>query len=116
MSVREQHLWVVLNKTRFLSLPWVQMRNLASRVLSLVARRIGADFQARYGLPRCCWRALSRCRGCGTLAIRPPTGRVSGRPPDAASVIAATVLACRCIQETTELGYFTKGDMQGPGR
>ena len=48
-SVREQHLSGVLNNARFLLLPWVQVRNLASRVLSLAARRIGADFEARYG-------------------------------------------------------------------
>jgi hypothetical protein len=49
-SVREQHLSGVLNNARFLILPWVQVRNLASRVLSLAARRIGADFEARYGI------------------------------------------------------------------
>lgn len=49
-SVREQHLSGVLNNARFLILPWVQVRNLASRVLSLAVRRIGADFEARYGI------------------------------------------------------------------
>ncbi len=49
-SVREAHLGRVLNNARFLLLPWVQVRNLASRVLSLAARRIGADFEARYGI------------------------------------------------------------------
>jgi hypothetical protein len=48
--VRERHLARVLNNSRYLILPWVQVRNLASRVLSLAARRIGADFQARYGI------------------------------------------------------------------
>jgi hypothetical protein len=48
--VRERHLARVLNHARFLLLPWVQVRNLASRVLSLAARRIGADFEARYGI------------------------------------------------------------------
>jgi hypothetical protein len=49
-AVREHHLSGVLNNARFLILPWVQVRNLASRVLSLAARRIGADFEVRYGI------------------------------------------------------------------
>ena len=49
-EAREQHLAQVLNNGRFLILPWVQVRNLASRVLSLAARRIAADFEARYGI------------------------------------------------------------------
>jgi hypothetical protein len=40
--------WVVAN-TRFLIFPWVRVRNLASTALSLAARRIGADWQERYG-------------------------------------------------------------------
>jgi hypothetical protein len=49
-QARERHLGQVLNNARFLILPWVQVRNLASRVLSLAARRIAADFEARYGI------------------------------------------------------------------
>jgi hypothetical protein len=49
-SARETHLARVLNQARFLILPWVRVRNLASRVLSLVSRRIAADFEARYGI------------------------------------------------------------------
>ena len=49
-EAREGHLPQVLNNSRYLILPWVQVRNLASRVLSLAARRIGADFEARYGI------------------------------------------------------------------
>lgn len=40
--------WVV-NNTRFLILPWVRVRYLASHVLGLVARRIGEDFRERWG-------------------------------------------------------------------
>lgn len=40
--------WVVTN-TRFLIFPWVRIRNLASKALSLVARRIRQDWQQRYG-------------------------------------------------------------------
>ncbi len=46
---REAHLGRVLNNARFLILPWVQVKNLASKVLALAAARVGADFAARYG-------------------------------------------------------------------
>jgi hypothetical protein len=46
---REAHLGRVVNNARFLLLPWVRVRNLASRVLSLAATRVGEDFAARYG-------------------------------------------------------------------
>ncbi len=49
-ALREAHLPRVLNNARFLILPWVAVRNLASRVLSLAARRIANDFEARYGI------------------------------------------------------------------
>ncbi len=47
---REQGLARVLNNSRFLVLPWVQVKNLASRVLALSARRLARDFPARYGI------------------------------------------------------------------
>jgi hypothetical protein len=37
------------NNTRFLILPWVRVRHLASHVLGQVARRISADWQQKYG-------------------------------------------------------------------
>ena len=39
----------VVNNNRFLIPPWVRAPNLASRLLSLVARRIAADWHSRYG-------------------------------------------------------------------
>jgi hypothetical protein len=40
--------WVVAN-TRFLIFPWVRVRNLASKALSLAAQRLREDWQERYG-------------------------------------------------------------------
>ena len=40
--------WVVSN-TRFLLFPWVRIKNLASKALSLATQRIRADWQQRYG-------------------------------------------------------------------
>jgi hypothetical protein len=48
---RERNLERLTNNTRFLILPWVVVPHLASHVLSLIARRIGADWQAKYGHP-----------------------------------------------------------------
>jgi hypothetical protein len=48
-SCREARLQRVLNNARFLLLPWIRVRNLASKVLALAAARIVDDFAARYG-------------------------------------------------------------------
>jgi hypothetical protein len=50
-QAREAHLGRVLNNARFLLLPWVQVKHLASKVLAMAARRVAADFPARYGEP-----------------------------------------------------------------
>jgi hypothetical protein len=46
---RQAGLQTVANNTRFLILPWVRIPALASHVLGQVARRINADWQAKYG-------------------------------------------------------------------
>lgn len=46
---RQRHLAQVVNNVRFLLLPWVRVEHLASKVLALSARGLGAAWQARYG-------------------------------------------------------------------
>jgi hypothetical protein len=46
---RKARLHLVVNNARFLILPWVQCRNLASKALSLVTKRLALDWQERYG-------------------------------------------------------------------
>jgi hypothetical protein len=46
---RERNLHLIVNNARFLILPWIRRRNLASRILSLVIKRLPRDWQARYG-------------------------------------------------------------------
>jgi hypothetical protein len=46
---RQQHLGGVANQQRFLILPWVRVKYLASHLLALATRRVSADWQARYG-------------------------------------------------------------------
>jgi len=50
-SVRQSNLHLLANNMRFLILPWVQIKHLASHVLGLVSRRLKADWQAKYGHP-----------------------------------------------------------------
>jgi hypothetical protein len=46
---RAERLNWVINNSRFLIFPWVRIANLASRALGLVTRRVGQDWQRRYG-------------------------------------------------------------------
>lgn len=48
-KVRTENLHLVVNNARFLILPWVTSRNLASRILSSAAKRLPLDWQKRYG-------------------------------------------------------------------
>jgi hypothetical protein len=48
---RQAHLALVANNSRFLILPWVRVPELASHILGRVARRLAADWRARYGHP-----------------------------------------------------------------
>jgi hypothetical protein len=48
-SQRRERLAQLANNTRFLILPWVRVPHLASHLLGAVARRIDADWQAKYG-------------------------------------------------------------------
>lgn len=47
-EMRKKNLHLVVNNARFLILPWVRSKNLASRILSITAKRIGADWHERY--------------------------------------------------------------------
>lgn len=46
---RERQLHLVVNNARFLILPWVQCRNLASRILGMATRRLADDWEQCYG-------------------------------------------------------------------
>ena len=46
---RQARLHLIVNNARFLILPWVRSRNLASRVLALATRRLTEDWHQRYG-------------------------------------------------------------------
>jgi hypothetical protein len=46
---RKARLHLVVNNARFLILPWIQSRNLASRLLAMATRRLPDDWEEHYG-------------------------------------------------------------------
>jgi hypothetical protein len=46
---KEKNLYRVVNNARFLILPWVQIKNGASKILSMVEKQLPKDWEARYG-------------------------------------------------------------------
>jgi len=46
---RQKNLQLVVNNARFLILPWIQSKGLASKILSLISRQLPNDWQQRYG-------------------------------------------------------------------
>ena len=49
-ETRGRGLQRIVSNSRFLILPWIKVRNLASRVLSLVSRGVVADWPRQYGI------------------------------------------------------------------
>ena len=46
---RQKNLQLVVNNARFLILPWIQSKGLASKILATVSRQLPNDWQRRYG-------------------------------------------------------------------
>lgn len=46
---RQRNLQLIVNNARFLILPWVQIKRLASKLLSLCARQLPQDWEKHYG-------------------------------------------------------------------
>jgi len=82
-SARERNLPYLANNTRFLVLPWVSVAHLASHLLARVARRIQADWLAKYGHSLHCLESFvdtSRYRGiCYRAANWQLVGESTGR-------------------------------------
>ena len=49
-ATRARHLSLLVNNSRFLLLPWVHIKNLATATLAHVLRRLPEDWQTRYGV------------------------------------------------------------------
>ena len=46
---RSRNLQLIVNNARFLILPWIQSKGLASKILSMIARQLPRHWQERYG-------------------------------------------------------------------
>jgi hypothetical protein len=96
-TARQTHLPQVINQSRFLILPWVRIRYLASHLLALAARQLPQDWQAAYHVqpllletlvdaarfPGTCYRAANWI-GVGITQGRgrmDRTGQAQGRSP-----------------------------------
>jgi len=80
---RRHNLQQVVSNSRFLILPWVRIRNLASSTLALAARRIPDDWQKNYGIRPVLLETLvdpARFAGtCYRAANWVEVGRTTGR-------------------------------------
>ena len=80
---RQRNLQRVVNNSRFLILPWVRVKNLASNVLSLATKRLVVDWPRRYGVEVLLVETLvdpSRYRGhCYLAANWIRLGETTGR-------------------------------------
>lgn len=80
---RRQNLPYLVNNARFLILPWVHIRGLASAILARCARQLPADWAQRYGYRPLLLETLvdpARFRGtCYRAANWIPLGRTQGR-------------------------------------
>lgn len=47
---RKRNLHLITNNARFLILPWIKSKNLASKILSLTARQLPNDWEERYNI------------------------------------------------------------------
>lgn len=47
---RKKNLHLIVNNARFLILPWIQSKNLASKILSLMIRTLPEDWERRYNI------------------------------------------------------------------
>jgi len=80
---RQRHLQWIVNNGRFLILPWVHVKGLASKILSLSARQLPVDWESHYGHRPLLLETLvdaSRFRGtCYRAANWIHVGQTSGR-------------------------------------
>jgi hypothetical protein len=80
---RAQNLQLVVNNSRFLILPWIRVRGLASMILGQCARQLPGDWEPRYGYRPLLLETLvdaRRFRGtCYRAANWIHAGQTSGR-------------------------------------
>ena len=78
---RRQNLQAIVNNDRFLILPWVQVKGLASKILALNARQMPRGKSATDAVPRY-WKPWWMPAVFAGPATGLPTGFISGKPPE----------------------------------
>ena len=83
---RRRGLPLIVNNARFLILPWVQSKNLASKILAMIARQLPIDWFSRYKIQpvlmdtfvESCRYLLSSCKldSCRSYKRKGETGAV----------------------------------------
>ena len=80
---RRHNLQAIVNNGRFLILPWIQVKGLASKILALSAKQMPRDWEVRYGCRPLLLETLvdaTRFRGtCYRAANWIHVGRTTGR-------------------------------------
>lgn len=80
---RQARLHLVVNNARFLLLPWIRVKYLASSVLALAARRLPGDWQARYAYPPLLLETFVECQRFSGTSYKAANwiwvGRTQGR-------------------------------------
>jgi hypothetical protein len=86
-ATRVQQLPLVVNNSRFLVLPWISAKNLASLLLSGVARRLVTDWRVSYGVTPVLLDTLvdprfdgASYRAANWIVVGTTTGRGRKRP------------------------------------
>ena len=92
---RRQNLQSLINNGRFLILPWVQVKGLASKTLALSARQMPCDWETSYGCRPLLLKTLWMRRVFAERAIGLPTGSMSCKPLDAVVWTESTKLTVR---------------------
>jgi hypothetical protein len=94
----------IVNNGRFLILPWVRVKGLASNILALSARcmprAIGKVIMA---ITRCCRKRWWMPAVFGEPAIGPPTGCMSGKPPGAVAWTRSIELTVEPLRISTSI-------------
>jgi len=80
---REANLHLVINNARFLILPWITVKNLASKTLAIASKRLPADWKQHYGYQPVLLETFVECtrfRGtCYRAANWTHVGKTKGR-------------------------------------
>ena len=93
-SERERNLQLIVNNARFLILPWVQSKNLASKLLALASRQLPQDWQDRSAYRPVLLETFVETQRFTGACYKAATGSTSDRPKGAANWTVTTRPIC----------------------